>query len=89
VTLAKLYPKRAPAEEQLGAKERRGRPEKKPAIAGNFQKGETVDLAARRAGFKRFFRGFGPEPDGRPTSLPSDLIGMDSAAEIDFSARRF
>jgi ParB family chromosome partitioning protein len=39
-------------EEELGEKERRGRPEKLPAIAGNYPKGETVDLAAKRSGFK-------------------------------------
>jgi hypothetical protein len=32
--------------------ERRGRPEKSPAIAGNKPKGESVDIAAKQAGFK-------------------------------------
>jgi hypothetical protein len=32
----------------------------------------------------RYFRGFGPEPTGRPTSLPGDLIALDSAAQFDF-----
>jgi hypothetical protein len=81
VTLAKLYPKRAPLEEELG--------NRKPGPNFSAIAEKLLDLAARRAGFKRYFRGFGPEPVGRPPSLPSDLIGMDSAAEIDFSGRRF
>jgi hypothetical protein len=32
----------------------------------------------------RYFRGFGPEPSGRPTSVPSDLIALDSAAQFDY-----
>ena len=38
-------------EADLLKEERRGRPEKNPAIAGNKQKGESIDIAAKSVGF--------------------------------------
>ena len=37
-------------EEELSARERRGRPSKSPAPAGNKERGETADIAAKKAG---------------------------------------
>jgi hypothetical protein len=58
---------------------------------GNKPKNKAQCREPARSGGRlrvRYFRGFGPEPVGRPPSLPSDLIALDSATEIDFRARR-
>jgi hypothetical protein len=69
-SIAKLY---APEREAAG--------HKKPLTQ------ESDSRVFKRKAVIRYFQRFGPESTGRPQRvLPSDLIGMDSAAEVDYRA---
>jgi hypothetical protein len=60
------------------------------AATGEGKKRNLSNLPAEERTRVRFFKGFGPPRINRPESvLPSDLIALDSAAAIDFGARRF
>jgi ParB family chromosome partitioning protein len=75
-------------EAELGKRERRGRPEKSSAIADDFNKGASVDIAAKRSGFRStetYERAKTVVDHGAPelvAAMDAGEVSIDAAAKI-------